>query len=119
MRLRDLGFLCVVVGAALAMGRGFIRSASPTRGPVATAAARPEISARVDQALREGWRAKGTVPAPTAPDLAVMRRLNLALAGAVPSLEEVRRFEAMPAEGRVGAWADELLRDRRTADYLA
>lgn len=119
MRLRDLGFLCVVIGAALAMGRSVIRSASPTRGPAGTVSARPEVSARVDEALRESWKAKGIVPAPTAPDLAVMRRLNLALAGVVPSLEEIRRFEAMPAEGRVGAWADELLRDRRTADYLA
>ena len=48
-----------------------------------------------------------------------MRRLSLALTGSVPSLEEIRRFEARP-EGRGStAWLDDLLRDRRSADYLA
>ena len=48
-----------------------------------------------------------------------MRRLALALTGSVPSLEEVRRFEADRSGDRVNIWLDELLKDRRTADYLA
>ncbi len=48
-----------------------------------------------------------------------MRRLSLSLCGTVPSLEEIRRFEARPAEGRIESWVDDLLRDRRSADYLA
>jgi len=112
MRLRDVGFICVVVGAGLAMGRGVIRSASPARGLV-EAPARLEVSARVDEAFREGWRTRGISPAPAAPDLAVMRRLNLALAGTVPSLEEVRRFEAMAPERRLGAWLQEITRGER------
>ena len=48
-----------------------------------------------------------------------MRRLSLALTGSIPSLEEIRQFEARPAEGRIDRWLDDLLHDRRTADYLA
>jgi hypothetical protein len=48
-----------------------------------------------------------------------MRRLSLALLGSIPALEEIRRFESRPAGTRVDAWLDELLHDRRTADYLA
>jgi hypothetical protein len=48
-----------------------------------------------------------------------MRRLSLALTGSIPSLEEIRQFEALPPEGRTESRLDELLRDRRTADYLA
>ena len=59
MRLRDVGFLCVVLGCGLATGRGVIRSASPTRGPAREVAARPEVSARVDEAFRGGWKARG------------------------------------------------------------
>ena len=41
------------------------------------------------------------------------------LCGTIPSLEEIRRFEARPAERRIDAWLDDLLHDRRCADYLA
>ena len=42
---------------------------------------------------------EGAAPRPPAPELAVMRRLSLALTGTIPSLEEIRRFEARPAGG--------------------
>ncbi|WP_337173371.1 DUF1549 domain-containing protein [Paludisphaera sp.] len=116
MRLRDLGFICVVAGAAMATGRGAIRTAPPSR---VEALARPGVSARVDEAFREAWKSRAIEPAPLASELAVMRRLNLALTGAPPSLEEIRRFEAIGPGRRVDAWAEELLRDRRSADYLA
>ena len=48
-----------------------------------------------------------------------MRRLSLALCGTVPSLEEIRRFEARPKDVRVAEWLDALLSDRRCTDYLA
>ncbi|AMV37939.1 DUF1549 domain-containing protein [Planctomyces sp. SH-PL62] len=119
MRLRDVGFICVLVGCVLAMGRGVIRPASPTRQPTDAPAPRPEVAAQVDEAFRESWRERGIKPAPPASDLAVLRRLNLALTGTVPSLEEVRRFEAEEPGRRIDDRLEELLRDRRTTDYLA
>ena len=51
--------------------------------------------ARVNQLFEHNWNAAGLVPAePRASDLQVLRRLSLALHGTVPSLEEIRRFEA-------------------------
>ncbi len=55
------------------------------------------------------WTEQKLVPALPAPELAVMRRLSLVLCGSVPSLEEIRRFEARPSEGRIEAWLDDLL----------
>ncbi len=48
-----------------------------------------------------------------------MRRLSLSLCGTIPSLEEIRRFASRPASRRIDAWLDDLLHDRRCADYLA
>jgi hypothetical protein len=77
------------------------------------------VASAVDAAFRRRWTERGIVPASRAPELALMRRLGLALCGTIPSLEEIRRFEARKPEGRLEAWLNELLGDRRCADYLA
>ncbi len=74
---------------------------------------------RVDEAFAVAWRSAGVRPTGLAPDLAVARRLSFAMTGSPPSLEEIRAFESLPPGGRVAAWTEHLLRDRRTADYLA
>jgi hypothetical protein len=75
--------------------------------------------ARVNEVIRAEWREKGLTAAPPAADLTVARRLSLALTGSVPSLEEIRQFEAQPAGGRLDGWVNHLLGDRRFADYFA
>ena len=45
--------------------------------------------------------------------------MSLGLTGSVPSLEEIRQFEAAPADKRLDGWANHLLHDRRFADYFA
>jgi hypothetical protein len=129
MGMRDLLFLGVVLGGAGVLGAGLFRPpgsapSSPTTGESSRGLARDDFRPVVDwvnDAIRRGWSGTGREldPAPPAPDLAIMRRLALALTGSVPSLEEIRRFEARPAAGRIEAWLDDLLRDRRTSDYLA
>jgi hypothetical protein len=74
---------------------------------------------RVDEAFRKDWSQQGITSAPRAPDLAIARRLSLALTGGVPSLEEIRQFEEQPSESRLEGWANHLLHDRRYADYFA
>src|SRR6185295_13277272 len=61
----------------------------------------------------------GLEPAPSADQLTIARRLSLALVGTVPSLEEIRALEAVPAEQRVAWWTNHLLEDQRFADYWA
>lgn len=125
MGRRDLFFVAAVLAGAGTLGAGLFRapgsipSRPEPRGDASKKVAselRP-IVAEVDDAIRAGWA--GKAPAPPAPDLAVMRRLSLALTGSIPSLEEIRRFESWPPGGRIELWLDDLLRDRRCSDYLA
>jgi hypothetical protein len=121
--VRDVLFLGVVLGATGIMGAGLLRPArsrpaQPSK-PTSVIADLHTIVAAVDASFRDRWTERKLVPALPAPDLAVMRRLALALCGFVPSLEEIRRHEARPKENRIDAWLDDLLNDRRCADYLA
>ena len=94
-------------------------SARPTGRRRKPAPRRPDVAAEVDRAFRRRWAEQGLDAGPEAPELAVMRRLSLALTGTIPSLEEIRRFEARPPRARLARWLDDLLLDRRSADYLA
>jgi hypothetical protein len=127
MGVRDLLFLGVVVGGAGIVGAGLLQPAGSTSTrPVRRAGSTADLEsdvrpilAAVNASFRRDWAERGLEPTPPAPELALMRRLALALTGSIPSLEEVRRFESRPPAGRVAAWLNELLRDRRCADYLA
>jgi hypothetical protein len=125
MGMRDLVFVGVAAGAALLLSAGLLRStASPStvkpREPALfhSTDIKPVV-ADLDAMFRKERGEHGVAPAPLAPNLAVFRRLSLALTGTVPSLEAIRAFEALPAEGRLDAALENLLRDRRAADYLA
>lgn len=58
-------------------------------------------------------------PAAPAEPLTILRRLSLALHGTVPSLEEIRAFEADEAPQRLRRWTERMLNDKRFADYFA
>ncbi|MGL6095703.1 MAG: DUF1549 domain-containing protein, partial [Fimbriiglobus sp.] len=124
MIARNLLFL-----AAIAVGFGLVRTAvfplsdanrsiSFDPGDTTDPGFRAVVG-RLDESFRAGWADRGLTPAPPADDLAVARRLSLALTGTVPSLEEIRQFENAPAETRLAGWANHLLRDRRFGDYSA
>ena len=74
---------------------------------------------RVDAAFQQRWADEGIKTADPAPDLQVARRLSLGLMGTVPSLEEVRQFESLPAEERLPWWIEHILQDARHHDYFA
>jgi len=71
-----------------------------------------EVAARVDAA-------RGDELAPPAPWTRVVRRTTLALAGTIPSLEELRALEALPATERADAWLASLVREPRCHDVIA
>ncbi len=123
MRLRDLIFVTVVLGGGLALARGTLRPPTPLSPPSSeklTAQTGPQsIVADMDATFERRWAEKGIHRAPPAAELTILRRLSLALTGSIPSLEEIRQFEALPARGRLESWLDTLLRDRRTADNLS
>ena len=73
----------------------------------------------LDELFVTRWAEADVTPAPPADELTVLRRLALALMGTVPSLEEIRLFEADGGTDRLARWTDRLLADRRFADYWA
>ncbi len=73
----------------------------------------------VDAELQRRWDEFDVSPAPPADDLQILRRLSLALHGTIPSLEEIRRFEADDQPDRLTRWTVAMLDDSRFADYFA
>jgi hypothetical protein len=118
LRLSALGVITAVSGAVL--WRHF-DSAKPL--PLPAAKADPVLEAsltKVNAAFRASWSSAGLEPTPEADALTLARRLSLALTGAPPSLEEIRRLEGLPkGADPVAAWLDHVFADRRSADYLA
>ena len=79
----------------------------------------PPMAARVDQLLLAPLTSAGVTPAEGADDLTVLRRLSLALHGTIPSLEEIRRFEADTRPDRLTIWTNAFLEDTRFSNYFA
>ncbi|MBX9790063.1 MAG: DUF1549 and DUF1553 domain-containing protein [Pirellulales bacterium] len=134
MGRRDLLFAVVCIAGVLALVARIApetkaRSTSQPASATTREAADPPterlnpgeaaVVAAVDQRFRQAWEQESLVGAPRADDLAIARRLSLALRGTIPSLAEVRALESAPTAQRLNWWRDQLLAQRRTADYLA
>ena len=145
MWARNLLFIGVSIAGLLAIGDQLLRRSrietpvdyQPARfaAPAASAAAltksdkawpdnRPaddigQTLAQLDAEFRQHWQDQQLQAAPSADDLTIARRLSLALTGAVPSVEEIRALENVPADDRLEWWTSHLLEDRRHSDYLA
>jgi hypothetical protein len=78
-----------------------------------------ELVRAVDAAMAAGFTKAGLKPAPMAEERTVVRRLHLALMGTVPSLQELRQLESYQGQHRLQWWLEGILRDRRSADFLA
>jgi hypothetical protein len=125
MWARNLLFLGLLGAGGVGLGALLYPPAVPARG----ARFRPaetdspgfrDLVDRVDAAVRATWKDRGLEPAPlVADDLALARRVSLALTGTIPSLQEIRQLESHPAEQRLQWWLAGLFEDRRYADYLA
>jgi len=76
-------------------------------------------AAAADSYLEFRWNQENVSVAGPAEELLVLRRLALALMGTVPSLEEVRQFEADDRPDRLKRWTLRYLQDPRFADYFA
>lgn len=68
--------------------------------------------------LQKQWQSEGVTVAMPADDLTVLRRLSLALFGCVPSLQEIRAFEADTQPDRMDRWTVRMLNDSRYGDYF-
>jgi hypothetical protein len=115
--------LGLLVGAAardpLSIRRRLPPSATESAGSAAASLATDATVVAIDRLLAERRTAASVDAAAAADDLTLFRRLWLALAGTIPSLEEIRRFEADAAPGALERALAALLADRRSADALA
>jgi hypothetical protein len=124
MWVRNLTFIAFVLAGAAALIGGMApvkiqhRADSACTEDSPTPEYQPLIQA-VNDAFRQQWRAANITPVPPAPELAIARRIALALCGTVPSLQEIRRLEANPSDRWQEAWLTGLFHDRRFADYFA
>jgi hypothetical protein len=127
MWARNLLFFGVCTGVAAITAASLLpanRAAIEKKWPHAAAGDDMRTSiAAVDDALAKSSKSAGAVAAspvaPRAPDLAIARRMSLALTGTIPSLEEIRTFESQPEGERLARWLEHLLADRRYSDYVA
>ena len=125
MGIRDLLFVGVVLGGVAAIGAGLYpprldaRNAGRPAPPMTAGRGIDETVRRVNEAFRRGWAEDGLTPARPAPELAVLRRLSLAMTGTVPSLQELRGLETAPSGRATARYLDDLLADRRFSDYFA
>jgi len=74
---------------------------------------------RLNAEFQKRWQAEGVEAAGRADDLSVLRRLSLGLFGTLPSLEDIRRFEADDKPDRIDRWVLGMLKDSRYSDYFA
>jgi Protein of unknown function (DUF1549)/Protein of unknown function (DUF1553) len=122
MWLRNLLFICLVLGGLGALGAQlYPRHLTPDKPQTAPApdADFEAVVARVNAAFRQQWAELNLKPAPRAADRTVARRLALGLTGSIPSLQGIHRLEAYADPQALDDWLARLLEDRRHADYFA
>ena len=73
----------------------------------------------VNKEFEESWQKAGLTPAALADDYSVARRIALSLTGSIPSIEDLRTMDSLPADTRLSWYTRRLLADRRHADYFA
>lgn len=73
----------------------------------------------VDKFFEAEWARQNLQPAAPAPELQVYRRLALALLGTIPSLEELRQFEADQQPGKLERWTQRMMQDSRFGYYFS
>ena len=120
--LRRLVPLLLVAAALLAMiqtisGRKTTNISTPAT--VSKQFAVDLTTEKIDQWFAARWTSEQITPATTAAPLAILRRLSLALHGTVPSLEELREFDADDRPQKLERWTQRLLTDSRCPTYLS
>lgn len=118
--MRRIGSAILYGLAAALIGLGARNLSNPHRPvPAPPLPPPPPGSASMDELVTTLWTEQGIAPAPNVDDLTFARRAALGIVGVIPSLEEVRWYEARPAETRRIDYVERLLSDRRFADTLA
>lgn len=122
MWARNVVFLSLCAGGLWAFQSSvFLRRDAPAPPRATEQHDIDDVVKRLDAEFASLWAAHQVRPAEPANDLAIARRVSLALCGTTPSLEEIRAFESSSesSDARLSKWLDDRLADRRYADYMA
>jgi hypothetical protein len=122
MLARNTLFIAVCLAGLALVANTLLRRQRSTETAIATSNSDPDFAAslqKLNAEFRDDWQQKKLEVALAADDLTIARRLNLALVGCAPSLEEIRALEAVSPEYRLPWHVNRLLKDRRFADYWA
>lgn len=76
----------------------------------------PVVATALDEVLAAENQGRTLIEAPLVDDLAFLRRVTVDLIGRIPSVEEIDRYLALPAEDRRAQTIDRLLGEERFAD---
>lgn len=119
MNLKLILPLAVVAAVISLAGWAARTPPPPAAAPRTVAIDVDETTRAIDGFFTSRWQDKN-IPAPAAAsELQVLRRLSLTLHGTLPSLEEIRQFEADDPAGRLDRWTERLLADERFGTYFA
>ena len=124
MLIRDLFFVGLLGTGVVALGvRLFPPSIPPRKSTFdvqhVQSSESQDVVRKLNSSLAQEWSRLNLQPAKRAADLVIVRRLALALTGTIPSLQEIRQFEAYSGEERLSWWLSGVFADRRYADYFA
>ncbi|MEY3175203.1 MAG: hypothetical protein RLZZ436_3117 [Planctomycetota bacterium] len=121
MKTRQLIVLAVLglLMAAVVRTSGRVDPVQAQPAEVAAGDRLDEAVTRLDAWFAIKWQADGVKPTATSGELAIFRRVSLALFGCGPSLEELRAFERDAQPNRLDRWVQQMLRDPRFAGYFA
>lgn len=119
MRLSTAFWPLAVAAGVTAVTSLAMQDSVDLRPPKPTVSDLSSIVREVDAELAARWAKEAVAPAAQADELTILRRLSLALLGTVPSLEEIRRFEADTGPDRLARWTAAILEDVRFSDYFA
>src|SRR5262245_13294328 len=99
MLMRNLVFLGLVLAGIAFVGDRLFPEEVPQHAPKFSPEPYQEDDfcrtvAKVNAAFRQDWSDREVLPAGRTDDLKIARRISLALTGSIPSLQEIRQFEA-------------------------
>ncbi|GIW79384.1 MAG: hypothetical protein KatS3mg105_1191 [Gemmatales bacterium] len=124
MWLRNIVFVLLVATGLVALAANLFPKAAPPRVEDFQPSRFQDadfqsVVEKFNSAFRRQWAERNLHPAPRASALTIIRRLSLGLTGTIPSLQEIRQFQAYGGPEPIQWWLAGILKDRRYADYLA
>jgi len=117
--LRPLLAVAAVAGCAAVVVAAATSGRPRLTEPPAARPASIVVSPVVDGFFAAEWKRAEISPAAEADELTVLRRASLALHGTIPSLEEIRSYEADARPDRLRLRVRKMLAEPRFADYFA